>query len=133
MTAYEHSSFGPQLSFKAASVLSDKLAVKLDTTANQVVPVASVNDQPFGVAHDVASSVGDVIPVYGPHNVAKVVAAASIGVGADAGVASTNGNLGPVTAASGVVKYRVGYSLTAAAAGETFSLFVAPRQLSGIA
>jgi hypothetical protein len=62
----------------------------------------------------------------------RVPAGGSLGHGADVGVASTNGALGPVSAASGVARYRVGQALTAAAAGETFSLYVNPKQLSGL-
>lgn len=66
-------------------------------------------------------------------NVVKCVSVASIGVGANVGIASTNGAMGLVSAASGVVVHAAGKSETAAGAGEIFSVYVRPRQLSGLA
>jgi hypothetical protein len=115
----------------AASAVADKKVVVLDTTANQAVPAATNNVRPLGVT--IASGAqGDSIAVYGHGNTVKAVAAASLGFGSEVGVASTNGNLGPITGASGVTKWAVGQALESAAAGETFSLLVSPRQLSNL-
>ncbi|MGH2954871.1 MAG: hypothetical protein ACRD2Z_09695 [Thermoanaerobaculia bacterium] len=129
-------------SFKAASDLHPLTVVKLDTTAGQVVSVASDNDRPFG-AVDASALRAEGVTVYEETNVVRAVAGASLGFGAEVGVASigiasaaqdnavaTITQLGPISAASGVAQWAVGQSLSAAAAGEVFSLFVKPRFLA---
>lgn len=131
MSAFEHLNHG--LTFQTASAVSAKKPVGLSASqVGYVVPVATNNAEPFGVTISAASSVGDPLAVYhgAAGNVVKAVAAASVGHGADVGVASTNGDLGPVSAASGVARFRVGKSLQAAAAGETFSVYVDPGRLA---
>lgn len=118
---------------KAASAMSPRTAVKLDTVANQVVAVASRNQEPLGLTGAASAAQGLPVVTYGPGNVVKAIAGASLGYGADIGVASTNGALGPVSAASGSVVWRVGVAREPAAAGEVFSLYINPRQLSGLA
>ncbi len=125
----------PGLSCIAASAMAAQTVVTWDVAdvQAQVLAVATVNVEPIGLTRSVASSAGDAVTVYDDDHIVKAVAAASLGAGADIGVASTNGALGAVTAgASGVVKWRLGKSVTAAAAGETFSLSIKPRQLSGL-
>lgn len=117
--------------FKAASAIGPKMPVKLDTTANQVVAAATTTDRPLGFTIASAPQ-GGGIAIMGPHNTVKAVAAASLGYGAELGIASTNGALGPITGASGVGKWAIGTSREPAAAGETFSVHVHPRQLSGL-
>lgn len=120
---------------KAASAISAGAVVGLDAgdVQRQVVPLATLNAEPFGVALASAVNPGDAVTVLEPFDVVKVTAAASLGHGADIGIASTNGAVGPIAAASGVVKWRIGRSLSAAAAGEVFSLYINPRQLGGLA
>lgn len=125
--AYENHNGIVEPAFKAASAISPKTVVALDTTADQVV-AATAGAEPVGVTAASAAQ-GDRVTVLGLGNTVKCVAAASLGFGAVVGVASTNGALGPVTGASGVVKWAVGTSRGNAAAGETFSVFVNPRQL----
>jgi hypothetical protein len=116
----------------AASDINPGRVVKLDVgdTQRQVVPVATNTGEPFGVALATGLQ-GKAVTIEELGSVVKVPAGASLGAGADVGVASTNGALGPVSAASGSVVHAVGKSLSAAAAGEQFSLYVRPRQLSG--
>jgi hypothetical protein len=125
----------PGISAIAASSIAAQSVVTWDVgdVQAQVLSVATVNVEPIGVTRSVASNPGDAVTVYDDDHIVKAVAVASLGAGAEIGVASTNGGLGPVTGASGTVKWRVGKSLTAAAAGETFSLSIKPRQLNGLA
>jgi hypothetical protein len=122
-----------ELPVKTASAVNPGGVLTLDTgdTQRQVVPVASLNILPIGVALATGASPGDAVTLEGEHSIVKVVAGASLGQGAVIGVGSTNGSLAPVAGASGSVKCAVGDSLSAAAAGETFSLYVRPRVLSG--
>ncbi len=116
----------------AASDLNPGRVVKLDVgdTQRQVVPVATSNGEPLGVALATGLQ-GKPVTIELNGSIVKVVAGGSIGAGADVGVASTNGSLGPVSGASGSVVFTVGKAMSAAAAGESFSLYVRPRQLSG--
>lgn len=123
----------PGLPCLAASAMAVNTVVNWNTgdVQRSVVAVATVNIEPVGITRNVASSAGDPVTVYDDNNVVRAVAIASLGAGADIGVASTNGGLAAISAASGTLKYRVGRSLTAAAAGETFSLSIKPRAISG--
>lgn len=120
----------------AASAINYGQAVALDVgdVQRQVLPLGTNTLEAFGLALATAVNPGDPVSVHGflSGNVEKVVAGASLGHGADIGIGSTNGALAPIVGASGVAKWRVGKSMTAAAVGETFSLYVAPRQLSGL-
>jgi len=88
--------------------------------------------EPHGIIDQVVASglPGESITVYEPGDVVKVTAAASLGSGTDVGVAS--GGFSPISGASGITRWRSGKSHTAAAAGETFSVYVSPRQLSNL-
>lgn len=114
--------------FIAASTVARKVPVLLDTTQGQVVPLASPAQRPVGVTIASAAQ-GKPVAVYGIGNTVKAIANASVGFGALVGIASTNGSLGPVAAASGVTVWAVGEARENAAAGETFSVFVNPRPL----
>jgi hypothetical protein len=118
----------------AASAINAQQVVTHDTgdTQRQFLPVATNGVEPAGVALATAVNPGDAVAIHDAYNVVKAVACASIGAGADIGVATSSGRLGLVTGASGVTRYRVGKSLTPAADGETFSLYVNPRQLSNL-
>jgi hypothetical protein len=118
--------------YVAASTVAEHVAVTLDTTAGQVVLAASCNLKPQGVT-DTAASQGLSVTVIEETSIAKVICAASVGAGAVVGVASTNGAIGPIAGASGSTKWSLGESRTAAGAGETFSVYINPRQLSNLA
>lgn len=126
----------PGLPGIAASSINAGQAVSLDVgdVQRQFLPISTNSIEPFGVARATAVTAGDAVTVWDTGHVVRIATAvASLGHGADIGVASTNGALGPITGASGSVKWAVGKSLSAAAAGETFSLSIRPRQLGGLA
>jgi hypothetical protein len=128
----------------AASAINAGAVVGWTASAieRQVIPLGSTNVEPIGIALATANYLAATppftaaVPLVDRGNTTKVVAAGSLGVGADIGIASgVSGtyNLQPVSAASGIAVWRVGKSVSPAAAGETFSLYVDPRQLSGLA
>lgn len=115
-----------------ASALVPRTPVKMGgTSALLWLPVGSWNEEPHGVTGAATHSVGEVPAVYFSQNVVKCRAGASIGAAAAAGVGSTNGVVAPVAGASGSVRWQLGHTVTAAAAGEVVSIFINPRQLSG--
>lgn len=120
----------------AASAVNSGAALSLCASAleRQVVPIATLNVEPFAIALASAggTSLTQACPAVDQGNTIKVTAIASLGAGADIGVASTNGGLGPVAAASGVTTWAVGKSVSAAGAGEVFALYVKPRLLSAV-
>lgn len=121
------------LPYTAASNVSPEAVVALDTGIDRgALPVATNNVEPVGVVGPATALQGESVTVYGQGDVVQVTACASLGAGANVGVASTNGQLGPVVGASGVTRYRVGQAREAAAAGEKFSLYVNPKQLSNL-
>lgn len=121
------------LPFTAASDINPGRVVSLDTGIDRgVVPLATNNVEPQGVVGPATALRTEAVTVYGEGDVIEVTACASIGAGADVGVASTNGQLGLVTGASGITRYRVGKSVNSAAAGEKFSLYVKTKQLSNL-
>jgi hypothetical protein len=123
------------ISALAASAMSVGQLVTYDVgdTQRQVVPVSTVNVEPLGIALASAVNPGDGVTVLDRGNIVKVLAAASLGAGADVGVVGATTSLGLVAAASGVVKWAAGKSETAAAAGEVFSFLINPRQVGGLA
>lgn len=122
----------------AASAINNGAAVGWTASAleRQVVPIATVNIEPAGISLATANYAAATppfsaaVPLVDQGNTIKVTAIGSTGVGADIGVASTNGGLAPVAAASGIDIWRVGKAVSPAAAGEVFSLYVSPRMLS---
>jgi hypothetical protein len=120
----------------AASAINAGAAVGWATASGverQVEPIATANVEPFGIALASAggTSLTQAVPCVDNGNTIKVTAIASLGVGADIGVASTNGGLAPVAAASGIDVWAVGKSIGSAGAGEVFGLYIKPRKLSG--
>lgn len=111
--------------FKAGVAIAARKPVKVGTVVDEVLLATANTDSVLGITDNVASA-GLHITVYQEGNVCKAVAAASLGFGANVGIASTNGDFGPVAAASGSAKVVVGQARTSAAAGETFSLYVNP-------
>lgn len=98
----------------------------------QAVALATANIRPLGIALATAASLGNALTVLDEGNTVVVTAAASVGRNAEVGVASTNGAIGPVAGASGSVVHSVGQTVSAGAAGEDISVYVNPRQLSGL-
>ena len=120
----EHLDF--PLPFTAASALRPYQPVKVAATGvRKVVPVSADTDEIQGFIGGASAGIDVGVTVYGENSVVEAVAAASVGPGADVGVASTNGALGP--AASG--SFRVGRSFEGAAAGEHFSIYVKPGKV----
>ena len=117
----------------AASAVNAGAAVTVASGSDsRVAPVATVNVRPLGIALATGATVGLAVTVLDEGNVAVVTVGASVGRGAEIGVASTNGALGPVAGASGSVVYSVGQSVSAGDADQDISLYVNPRQLSGL-
>lgn len=117
--------------------------------------IASVNDRPFGVLGEAtAGAYGDgqdalqvqAGDVREEGNIVKAIAGASLGAGAEVGFSTlgvctgvqgasyvaTVPQLGPVSGASGSVVWAVGFSLESAVAGGMFTLYIKPRQISGL-
>jgi hypothetical protein len=114
----------------AASVIQDRQVVTMTTSERGVCPVAAATVEPHGIT--IASALlGEAVTVMGQGNYAKAVAAASLGFGTLVGVTGATRSLGLAAGASGSVVWAVGRSCTAAAAGEVFTFYVNPRQLSG--
>lgn len=118
----------------AASNIAPFAPVKLAPGAldRGLIPAATVTDEILGVTHATALR-GEAVSVHEENDYAKVQAAASLGVGANVAVASSNFGFGPVAAASGVARFRAGVAVSPAAAGEFFTIKVSPRQLGGLA
>ncbi len=93
-----------------ASNIGDKMVVAITTGERGVVPVIAATTEPLGIT--IATGLrteGVAVVTHG--NVAKALA----------------------VGASGTANWRVGKSVTAAAAGEVFSVYVTPAQMSGLA
>jgi hypothetical protein len=122
------------LPFTAASDIVPYKPVLLDTGSakRQVVPLATNNVEPVGIVGPATALRGEAVTVYGEGAVVEAICVASIGAGQDVAGASTNGALGLVAGASGVTRYRVARTLEAAGAGERFSVYVSPKQLSNL-
>ena len=116
----------------AASNINTRAALTLASgTDRGLVPVATCNVRPHSIALATALR-GEAVTAHDEGNYVKINAGASMGPGAEIGVASTNGALAPVAGASGSVVYSVGQSVGAGVAGEVTTLYVNPRQLSGL-
>ena len=118
----------------ALATIMPRTPVRLAPTGSQdraVVPVVNTTEPVLGFSGDQVTRPGEALAVYDDGNVVKAVAAASVGIGAEVGIASSNGAMAPVAGASGVARHSSGQSVTAAAAGEVFSIYVRTRQLSG--
>jgi hypothetical protein len=117
----------------AASAIAAGQPVTLASGGDRhVAPIATANVQPLGVALASAVNPGEGVAVLDRGNTEIVIAAASLGRGAEIGVLAGTTSFGPVSAASGSAVFSVGQSVSAAAAGEEFSLYINPRQLSGL-
>ena len=118
----------------ASNIGAGQAVVLASGSAERTVhPVPSNNEEPFGVTHAVATR-GEAVAIHLPGEVVKVTAAGTVISGSD--VVYSTASLGYVTqaAASGVVRFAAGKSVSAVAnPGETFSLYIRPKQLGGLA
>lgn len=135
---------GEKHSLKAVAAQVPFNIVKLSpTVVDSVVAIATVNDEPLGLV-EASAAAGAHLAVFGEGNVVRAIAGASLGPNTDVGLATVGVasaaqdnstanvvQLGPITAASGSIKWVVGKSLSGAAAGEVFSLQIRPRQIGG--
>lgn len=125
---YELHRPGLTQAFKAASLIAPHSPVTLGgTTEPLLIPVGTENVEVFGISQGATVRAGEFCTVYERQNVVKVKAGASLGAGADVGVASW-GLFGPHTAASGTTKWIVGKAQTDAAAGEYFACYINQRK-----
>lgn len=115
----------------ASQPIAARQAVKLTDGERGIAPCTTVADVPHGIALEGASQIGAAVTVHDRGNYVKVVAAASLGGGVEIGCAGATTSLGLAAGASGSVRVSVGQSVGPAAAGETFTLYVNPRVLSG--
>lgn len=114
-----------------ASALQDRQVTQIVAGERAVGPCTAGTQEPHGIT--VASAaIGEGVTSFGQGNYCKAIAAASLGAGANVGVVGATRSLGLVSGASGVANWRVGKSVTAAAAGEVFTFYVNPSQLSGL-
>lgn len=134
------------LPFKCASAIPPRTVVALDTVNNQVIQVTNASQRPYGITQATGATVGVGLAVHEAPGVAKAIAAASLGFGAEVSVASvgvasaaqsnslaTTTLLGPASVgASGKAEWAVGVALSPALAGEVFSVKLEPRQVSGL-
>lgn len=120
----------------AASAIADRQVVTLNTGAvdRSVLPCSGATNQvPHGIECRGATALqGEGVTIADRGNYAKAVAAASLGAGVEIAVVGATRSLGLAAGASGSTRYSVGQSMNAAAAGEVFTLYVNPRQLSGL-
>jgi hypothetical protein len=114
--------------YKAASGVGQYVPVSHSASSNEFVLAiaSSMTAESIGVTVATAASPGDPVAVQ-MRGVAKVIAAASTGQGANVGVASSNGAVGPLGASQSV--QRVGIAQTAAVAGEVFSILLRPGKV----
>lgn len=124
------------IAFTAASAINPFSVVTIIGAANRSVLAvnssASAALRPLGVVGAATALAGEAVTVYDDGAIVEAVAGASLGAGGELGVASTNGTIAPVAGASGVTRWSVGQALESAAAGEHFSLYVRPRQISNV-
>ncbi len=118
----------------AASAIQDRQVVTITTSERGVIPCSGATNQlPHGIeGRGASAALGEGVAIYGQGNYAKAIAAASLGAGADIAVVGATRSLGLAAGASGALRYSVGQSVTAAAAGEVFTLYVNPRAMSAV-
>src|SRR4051812_27329904 len=97
----------PGLRTVAASAINVGQAVSWDVgdVQQQVLPIATVNVEPAGIAQASAAAAAALTIDDVRGTIVRVTAIASLGHGQEIGVASTNGGLAIVSAASGTLKY----------------------------
>lgn len=115
----------------AASAINDHVAVSQSASQTDYVLQASVGGAAIvGVSLASAASPGDPVAVQA-EGIISMKAAASIGAGGVVVVASSNGAVGPVSAAASAPipqgKNVIGTAQSAAGAGERFSVLIDPK------
>lgn len=132
--AFELHRPGLQRAIKAASAILPRQAVCLGgSSALHALPCATNSQRPFGLNGNATGGASGLnaeqaIVVYERQNYVKAIAAASVGVGAEVEVASSNGALGPAQMITASGHWAVGISQTPAAAGEVFTVLIEPRK-----
>lgn len=124
----------------AASAIGQYVALANDLTVDdQVFPAGSVGQEVIGVSIASVPTAAYAVAVAVSGDV-KMLVAASIGAGARAAVASTNGAIGPISASglatalgsalgAGGAKFSIGWVWEARAAGEYATVHIDPRQV----
>ena len=117
----------------AASAIGANLPVRASASAvNEVVLTTATNQRCLGLTVATAGTYQQGVSIQ-TEGVAKAIAGASVGVGAAVAIASTNGALGPVAAAASapipIGITQVGETVSAAAAGEVFSVLLTPGKV----
>lgn len=112
----------------AASAIAQHVPVfSSASSADQVVPLTVASPgEPLGMTIATAASPGVPVAVQ-KSGVGKAIAAASLGPGANVGVANSSGALGPQGASAS--QFRLGISQNAALTGETFSVLILPGKV----
>ena len=135
--------FRPRVAFTAASAINQFVPVTLLGAASSiddnVIRAGSVNQFPIGFTIATVPSAGNPVSVL-LGGIAKAIAAASLGNGAQVAVGSTNGRLIPLLA-SGLstaigsalgaagLRFSVGFALEDAADGAEFKVLLNPIQI----
>lgn len=128
--AYEKHKNEHNLPVVAATTILPRQPLKyVGTNSLLVAPAATLADVIDGFNGAGTYLTGEVVPVLEPNQVVKAKAVASVGVAAEVGVGSNNGALGPQTFIAASGHYVTGKSLSAAAAGEIFSVDVRVRKV----
>lgn len=139
MAEYRHDQPEPFIAASAMSAFVPVFMPLASSRDNVVVPLATNNVLPIGFTHASVASAGDPVQI-NLSGRSKAIAAASFGAGAEVGVASTNGALGPLLP-SGVLpsfgasaglqlpRFVLGFSPVAQAAGDVFTVILRPRQI----
>lgn len=114
----------------SAAIVANVPVKPLAAAADKVVLCATNNSYPLGFSIATGASAGNPLAVV-TEGVVKAICCASVGAGGEVGVGSTNGALGPIAGASGYTIFSIGEAQDSAAAGDTFSVHLRIRQISG--
>jgi len=126
---YRHKDGLPKI-VASAAIPRNRPVKDLAGTADKVLPAATNIDHVLGFSIATGATAGEAITVV-TEGIVKAHAVASLGAGGEVGIASTNGGLGPIAGASGFTRFAVGIAQANAAAGDTFSVLLRVRQISG--
>lgn len=132
--AFDRKLNGHEFSLPAASLITPYSPVQLaGTDVPFWLPIATNNVRPYGLSGAATAGAsglnqGEALTVWEPGNMAKAVAGASVGVGGEVGVASTNGAVGPGLIVASA-HWAIGIAMTPAAAGERLTVLIQPRKV----
>lgn len=93
------------------------------------IPITTNSQRPYWHSENGTIASGAAIPAQEPGQILKAVAAASLGAGAEVGVASSNSALSAAALVAASGHWAVGVALSPAAAGEVFSVDFRPRKV----